>query len=188
MKFISVLATLCLCACSDNADLKKTFVNDVDGWKYLKPPKESGLLSSVSSRQDGEGASGIDVKLGFECTLDSYLRLTIETFVNKEDQPAPIKLHFAKSAFGKFPVADIIAYNNKSKFTLVASGSGKPNAVTILISPGEKVLDKKLTTPFLELSIPMINSTRKVFIPLSNPNIEKVFLDCSYKPAFMTSQ
>ena len=92
----------------------------------------------------------------------------------------------AHSAFGRFSVADMKAYNNQATLNWVGTEvGGKTNSIMIELAPKASKSQKELKLPTLKISIPTIKTPRDVTIVLDNPSTQKVFADCQFKPAFM---
>ena len=182
----AIVITLLLGGCIQDEDFEKLKLKKVDGWTYLSTSSPEGRTNSTSASVFPKDENGNLAFAAFECHNNTNLNLIIETFRGNINQVNPIKMRYAKSAFGRFTVIDIKASNHQSKFTIVSQGSNE-NTATITLQPGEAKLGQKLISPNLILSLPTEHLPTEVAIALDNPNIQKVFSDCGFKPAFMMS-
>lgn len=178
------MVTLLLGSCIQESDFEKFKAEKIDGWSYLESKNIEGRTNSSSSNFLKPDQSNARVYIAFECNNSTYLHLLIETFNKDIHQALPVKMRYAKSAFGRFSVVDIKAINHQSKFTIVAQGSNQ-NTVSINLHPGESKLSQKLVSTDLTLTIPTLHAPTEFTIQLANPNIKQVFKDCGYQPAFM---
>jgi len=183
--FAILVICLGLSSCVQKSDIEKLQTKSIDGWTYLSNTSTDGGTISTSTNVLKADDSGISVALTFECNSNSSLNLLMETFVGDSAQGAPIKMRYAKSAFGRFKVADIKVLNHQSSFTFVTQESTHSNAIVLHLHPGEPKISKALISASLKLFVPLTNTSRQLTIQLDNPNIQKVFIDCAYKPAFM---
>lgn len=180
----AILVTLLLGSCIQESDFEKLKARKVDGWTYLRTNSPEGHMNSTSASIFPKDENGNLVYTAFECHNNTHLHAVIETFRESFNQANPIKMRYAKSAFGRFSVVDIKAVNHQSKFTIVAQGSNQ-NTVSINLHPGESKLSQKLVSTDLTLTIPTLHAPTEFTIQLANPNIKQVFKDCGYQPAFM---
>ena len=188
-RFLSLFLALLLSACIRDGDFKKLQTQQIGGWTYETSIDKEGQPRSIASNQIRADETGINVILSFQCNNNSNLGLLIETFIESGQKAAPIKMRYAKSAFGGFSVADIKAYNNQATLNWMGTKTGnKSNSIFIELVPRANKKEKELKRPTLKLSIPTITSPRDVTIKLNNPKIQKVFSDCQFKPAFLTSK
>ena len=179
------MIVLYLSSCIQESDIEKLNEKSIDGWTYLSNTGTDGLTFTRSSIFLPTDETGVSLKLAFQCNSNASLSLLMETFAGNNNQAAPIKMYFAKSAFGKFKVADVKLLNHQSSYTLIAQGAGRENALILYLHPAEAKISKALISPDLKISLPMLNTSRDFTIELNNPNIKKVFSDCQYKSAFM---
>jgi hypothetical protein len=185
-RYLALIFPLLLSACIQEGDLEKLQSKTIDGWSYLETIDKDGQQNSNASNQISEDETGIGVNLSFQCNTDLILGLFIETFSSTQGTAPPIKTRYAKSAFGRFFVSDIKAYNNQALLHWTGTqANSKPNTIVIELGPMGKKKEAELKLPTLKISIPTTPSPRDVTIRLDNPNIQKVFLDCQFKPAFM---
>lgn len=182
----AILVTLFLGGCIQESDFEKFKPKKIDGWSYVESKNLEGHINSSSSNFLKPDLSDTRVYIAFECNNSTNLHLLIETFSKDIHQALPVKMRYAKSAFGRFTVVDVKAINHQSKFTIVAQGSNQ-NTVSINLHPGELKLSQKLISPDLTLTIPALHAPTELTIQLANPNIKRVLKDCGYKPAFMMS-
>jgi len=180
----AALGTLFLSGCIQDSDFEKLKAKKVDGWTYISSNSPEGHTNSSSASMLPKNEHGNLVYAAFECHNNTNLHLHLETFNETIYQAKPIKMRYAKSAFGRFAVVDIKAVNHHSKFTLLAQGSNQ-NTAAISLHPGVPKLSQWLISPDLILTIPTEPSSSDITIPLANPNIKQVFQDCGFKPAFM---
>lgn len=181
-----LLITLLIAGCIQDADFEKLKLKKIDGWTYISSSSPEGRTNSTSANVFPKDENGNLAFASFECHNNTNLHLIIETFRENINQANPVKMRYAKSAFGRFTVIDIKATNHQSNFTVVAQGSSE-NTATITLQPGEAKLGQKLISPNLTLTLPTDYLPTNVAIQLDNSNIKKVFDDCGFKPAFMMS-
>jgi hypothetical protein len=182
----AIMITLLLGGCIQDADFEKLKLNKVDGWTYISTSSPEGHTNSTSASVFPKDENGNLAFAAFECHNNSNLHLIIETFRGNINHANPMKMRYAKSAFGRFTVIDIKATNHQNKFTIVAQGSNE-NTAAITLHPGEAKLGQKLISPNLMLTLPTDYLPTDIAISLDNSNIKKVFDDCGFKPAFMMS-
>jgi hypothetical protein len=182
----ALLTVLVMGGCIQDSDFEKLKSKKIDGWTYISTSTAEGSNNSTSASIFPKDDSGNLVYAAFECHNNRHLYLLIETFSQNINRANPIKMRYAKSAFGRFLVVDIKANNQHSNFTIVAQGANE-NLASISLHPGEAKLGQKLITSNLLLSIPTIQGAADIALQMDNPNIKKVFKDCGFKPAFMTS-
>lgn len=189
IRLLSLICSLFLTGCIQDADLEKLKLKRADDWLYSSITDSDGHIDSVSMMEFKADETGIMVHVAIQCVHGSSLELLISPFQGPGMQPAPIKMRYARSAaFGKFRVADIKAENHHVKFTLTAHVDAEANRLRIYMDSSEKSLKGKLSSPNLTLSIPLVNSSRVIIINLSNQNIAKVLNDCNFKTAFMMAR
>jgi len=182
----ALLTILVLGGCIQDSDFEKLKAKKVDGWTYISTSTPEGNTNSTSASVFPKDENGNLVYAAFECHNNTHLHLLIETFSQNINQANPIMMRYAKSAFGRFSVVDIKANNQLSNFTIVAQGANQ-NFASIALHPGEAKLGQRLITPNLTLSIPTKQNPTAVTFQMDNSNIKKVFNDCGFVPAFMTS-
>jgi len=182
----AVVTTLLLGGCIQDANFEKLKLKKIDGWTYISTSSSEGHTNSTSASIFPKDENGNLAYAAFECHNNTNLHLIIETFRGNINQANPIKMRYAKSAFGRFTVIDIKATNHQNKFAIVAQGSNE-NTAAITLHPGEAKLGQKLISPNLILSLPTEHMATEMAIELNNTNIKKVFNDCGFKPAFMMS-
>lgn len=186
VRLLSIFLALSLGACIQEDDLIKLQTQQIDGWTYLASTDKDGQPKFITSNQVSADETGINVKISFECNRSFHLGLLLETFAEGGNTAAPIKMRQAHSAFGRFSVADIRAYNNQTILNWVGTEVGeRKNSIMIDLAPSASKIEKNLKLPTLKITIPTIKSPRDVTIRLDNPNIQKVFADCQFKPAFL---
>jgi len=182
----TALTPIMIGGCIQDSDFEKLKVRKVDGWTYLRTNSSEGHTNSTSASIFPKDENGNLIYAAFECHNNTHLHLVIETFKESFNQVSPIKMRYAKSAFGRFLVVDIKANNQHNSFAIVAQGSNQ-NIASVALHPGEEKLGQQLLTQNLSLTIPMVQSPIDISIQMNNPNIKQVFKDCGFKPAFIMS-
>jgi hypothetical protein len=186
-RLLSILLSFLLSACIQDGDFEKLQTQQIDGWSYATSIDKEGWPRSIASNQISADETGINVSLSFECNRNFHLALLIETYTEGGLKAASMKTRQAHSVFGRYTVADIKAYNNQVALNWVGTEVGdKTNSIMIELAPGGTKSEKQLKLPTLKISIPTIKTPRHVTIMLDNPNTQKVFADCQFKPAFMS--
>jgi hypothetical protein len=184
-----IASSTILTSCNKGSEPQSKKADFIEGWSLSSQIDGDGSSTTVSSKQTVHNEQEmIFFRPSFECNDKKYLRLSIKAINSKTKEPALIKTHFAKSGFGSFRVANVKFVSNSSRFNLTAIGGETRDSIYLYFSGQQPPIQPRLRYPSWELIIPMANKKERLSLDLNNPNIQKVFSDCQFKPAFLTNK